>query len=340
MPHELTLAPHAESAPDVAAALAGADVDRGFGVDIDATLAWVREVGARAPRAGEGRTRELWELLAGAARIDVAAARMLEPHLDSLAILAQAGQDQIEGATWGVFAAEGAQGRVRATETADGWILDGTKPWCSLASHLSHALVTAFVSDTERALFAVDLRGATVHPHDGPWHARGLPQVVSAPVDFDGTPATPVGGPGWYLERPGFAWGGMSVAAVWWGAAEGLREPLQRAASSDRADQLALVHLGSADAALWAARAVLAEAAGLVDAGGTGHPGLLAQRVRTVVARAATQVLAEADGALGPGPLVSDGRHAARVADLHLYLRQDHAARDVARIGRDLVEGR
>ncbi|WP_251453464.1 acyl-CoA dehydrogenase [Microbacterium sp. Marseille-Q6648] len=363
VPHSLSLVPGQPAPETVATALHTAAAIEGFGTDLGATLDWCREVGRWAPRAGEGRTRELWELLAGTARLSVAAGRMLEPHLDALTILAQAGDVDLEGiaadsdATWGVFAAEGPHGRVRATETADGWTLTGTKPWCSLAQHLSHALVTAFVDDTERALFAVDLRDAGVAPHAGPWHARGLRQVVSAPVDFADAPAVPVGGPGWYLRRPGFAWGGMSVAAVWWGAAEGLRSPLERAASSERADQLSLVHLGTADAALWSARAVLAEAATLIDAdagapardsdpmGAGAQPdaptavdhGLLAQRVRTVVAQAAARVLAEADAALGPGPLVADEHHAARVADLHLYLRQDHAARDVARIGRDVL---
>jgi hypothetical protein len=168
-----------------------------------------------------------------------------------------------------------------------------------------------------------------------------MPDIISAPVDFDGAIAAPVRGPEWYLTRPGFAWGGMSVAAVWWGGAVGVAEPLHSAARSERADQVALVHLGRADAALWAARAVLAEAASVIDAGESSAIGdrLLAERVRGVVADAANAVLAEADAALGPAPLVADLAHARRVADLHLYLRQHHALRDSARLGRELVGG-
>lgn len=166
-----------------------------------------------------------------------------------------------------------------------------------------------------------------------------MPDVVSAPVDFDGALAVAIGEPEWYLTRPGFSWGGLSVAACWWGGAVGVAEPLRSAAQSDRADQVALVHLGRADAALWAARAVLAEAASLIDAGASSAIGdrLLAERVRGVVADAANAVLAEADAALGPAPLVADLAHARRVADLHLYLRQHHALRDSARIGREVV---
>lgn len=330
----------AESGGALTAAIAAArEVDE-FGVSVEATLAWCVEAGRIAPIIGTGRTRELWELLATTAEIDVAAARMLEPHLDALAILHQAGVSADPGSSWGVFAAEAADARLIAEPSSRGWVLRGTKPWCSLASDLTHALVTAHIGDSQRGLFAVDLRAAGVRPHTGPWVARGLPQVVSAPVDFDGVEAIAVGDAGWYLRRPGFAWGGMSVAACWWGAALALLAPLTHAARTERADQLSLVHLGRVDAALWGARAVLAEAAELIDSGA--HDSaiderLIAERVRAVVADAATLALSEADAALGPGPLVTALSHARRVADLHLYLRQHHGPRDLARIGRSVA---
>ena len=309
----------------------------------------VPEIGRRATARDEVGTLEKWELLAATAFRDVAAARILEPHLDALEILAQAAADAgvesvdldaihvDEDSTWGVFAAEGPGVRVEARQTESGeWLLTGTKPWCSLAAHVSHCLVTAHVGE-ERRLFAVDMRATGVRPHPGPWVARGLPEIVSAPVDFHDVRAVPIGSPGWYLTRPGFAWGGMAVAACWWGGAIGLVAPLLKAARSERADQLALVHLGRVDAALWAARAVLAEAAELIDSGSSSLVGdrMLAERVRSVVADAATLALAESDAALGPGPLVTDLAHARRVAGLHLYLRQHHALRDTARIGRE-----
>lgn len=348
------LVPGAAASARVRDAMRAAEGIDGFGTDPDATLAWCVDVGSWAPPVGDGATAELWELLATTAARDVSAARMLEPHLDALSILHQAGADvdRSRGDTWGVFAAEGPGAGVRAVQEPGGWRLRGTKPWCSLAAHLTGALVTAFVADGTRGLFAVDLREAGVRPHPGPWVARGLPHVVSAPVDFEDVPAVPVGDAGWYLERPGFAWGGMSVAACWWGAAVAVARELHTPARAERADQVALVHLGRADAALWAARAALSEAATLVDAAGTpdathlasdagpdasGGERLLAARVRSIVADAAALVLAESDAALGPAPLVADEAHARRVADLHLYLRQHHGLRDIARIGRELA---
>ncbi|ANJ27324.1 acyl-CoA/acyl-ACP dehydrogenase [Agromyces aureus] len=318
-----------------------------FGLDVVATLSWAARVGGEMPLPGRGETARLWGILAGVAAIDVAGARILEPHLDAIAILEQASADGVVDAdavagldlsaesSWGVYAAEGPGVRLEATEHDGAWTVEGTKPWCSLAAHVSHALVTGWIGEGERGLFAVRMRDSDVHPHDGPWVSRGLRQVVSASVDFDRVRAVPVGGPGWYLRRPGFAWGGMGVAAAWWGAAHPLRDALTRAAQGAGADQLASVHLGSADLALWAARAVLAEAAAELDTPGSGlDPKLLAARVRACAADAVERVLTTADHALGPGPLTSDETYARRVADLRIYIAQHHAERDLARLGR------
>ena len=344
--------------------LALVDAVRTFAGAVAPALEWAGVVGRVAPHPGSGRTAQLWELLASTAAADVGVARILEPHLDALAILAAAGDVDLaavgadSASTWGVYAAEGPGVRVMATQGAGGWTLDGIKPWCSLAQDVSHALVTAW-TDEGRALFAVDLRGSAVSPDAGPWVARGLSQVVSAPVRFDAAPAVPVGPTGWYLSRPGFAWGGIGVAACGWGGAVGVARDVFAACARREPDQIALAHLGAVDTALAGARAVLLEASDVVDAAGLPsagsaplpagdlqparlqHPDLppavLARRVRNVVARAVEETLARAAHALGPAPLAHDEAHARRVADLALYVRQHHAERDDAALGRDLV---
>lgn len=321
----------------------------GFGTDVEATLAWAVAVGAT--RAVDRPLVDDWSLLASVAARDVAAARVLEPHLDALDILDQARRDGIDidvdaigadaGSSWGVFAAEGPGARLDAHRGPRGWRLTGTKPWCSLAQHLSHALVTAWVGD-ERRLFAVALRTAEVSARSGPWHARGLTAVVSAPVDFASAVAVPVGEPGWYLRRPGFARGGVGVAACWWGGAIPLRAALLEAARRPDADQLSRAHLGRVDTALWNARLTLGSAVREMDGPGslTADPGTLAARTRAVVADAVEVTLSESARALGPLPLVADEAHARRVADLQIYVRQHHADRDLARIGASVSEGR
>ncbi|MBE9928064.1 acyl-CoA dehydrogenase, partial [Cellulosimicrobium cellulans] len=83
---------------------------------------------------------------------------------------------------------------------------------------------------------------------------------------------------------------------------------------------------------------VLAEAASAVDTGVEGaDASLLARRVRGVVAEAVEEVQRRCAHALGPGPLTTDERFARRVADLGLYVRQHHAERDDASLGRALL---
>ena len=85
---------------------------------------------------------------------------------------------------------------------------------------------------------------------------------------------------------------------------------------------------------------MLVAAAEAIDSGGpaAAEPALLAARVRHVVAGAAEQVLHRVGHALGPGPLSADADHVARVADLGLYLRQHHAERDAATLGRLVLD--
>lgn len=153
-------------------------------------------------------------------------------------------------------------------------------------------------------------------------------------VSFDATPAEPVGAPGWYLSRPGFAWGGMGVAVCWHGGARGLQETLRRA-SAARTGELPALHAGIVDAALFGSAAALGHAAELIDAGkAEGTAGdVLGLQARAVVADAVERTIPQAGHALGPAPLAFDEDYARRVADLQLYVRQHHGERDLARLG-------
>jgi alkylation response protein AidB-like acyl-CoA dehydrogenase len=303
------------------------------GEDASAALRLAGQYGGLLPQPGGGQTAERWAVLAAVAERNLTAARVLEAHSDALAILAEAGMPEPEG-TWGVFAAEAAPHRLEAVSQNGRTVLHGVKPWCSLADQLGYALVTAHAGD-DRRLYRVGLRdpSVTVNPAEG-WVARGLRTVTSVAVRFDQTPADPVGEPGWYLTRSGFAWGGMGVAACWHGGARGLLTALLRAAA-ERGGELRAMHAGLTDAAVWASAAVLSRAAALIDTGqAAGSAGaLLGLRVRAVAASTAERAIRQAGHALGPAPLAFDAEHAQRVADLEIYVRQHHAERDLARLG-------
>lgn len=307
--------------------------------DIPGALLLARELGAELPQPGSPGTLQLWDSLARAASVDLTATRAIEPHLDAVGILAQAGIDAPGDATFGVYAAEGPGVRLEAHRSGDGWELRGTKAWCSLAGEVSHCLVTAWVDDDNRGLFLTDLRQPSVQVLDAPWISSGLSLIPSGPVQMGGATAMPVGAPGWYLTRPGFAWGGIGVAAIWYGAAVGVATRLRESVRK-RSDDIALMHLGACDSALLGARAALRLAADEISSGAVpaGTEWAYAVRVRDACAQAAEAVLRHADHAMGPGPLTSDDAYARLVDDLRIYVRQHHAERDQLTLGRSVLE--
>jgi len=332
------------STPDELAALGPLLEAAAAGVgDVPALLALAKDLGETAPKPGSGRTAFLWEILASVTAVDVAAGRILEPHLDAAAILAQAtgagGTVPLDG-TWGVFAAEAPGLTLEAKEAGGTVVLQGSKPWCSIAAQLDHAVLTAHLEGGGRAAFAVDLHAAGVSFADPHWTSRGLREIPSGTVHFDAVPAVPLGGAGWYYQRPGFAWGGMGVAACWLGGAVAVArsyaDALKTAADGGREpDQLALAHLGEIDRTLSGLLHYLARTAARIDAGELSGPGAWSEalRVRGSVAAAVDRIQALVGQNLGPGPLAFDEPYAKRMADLSLYVRQHHAMRDDAQLG-------
>jgi alkylation response protein AidB-like acyl-CoA dehydrogenase len=308
------------------------------GEDIEASLQLARTYGPLVPLPGSGDTDRRFAVLSALGQANLTVARVFEAHTDAIAILAEAGVYDETGAnvTYGVFAAEGPGEPLRAeSDGGGGFRLTGIKPWCSLGSHLDSALITAEVFGG-RQLFRVDLHdlSVTADPTTG-WVARGLRSVTSTSLRFDATPVQPIGAVDWYLTRAGFSWGGIGVAACWYGGALGLGQSLI-GATSPLLDPLSALALGNTDALLHAAKAVLTLAATMIDGGeATGAAGeVLALRTRAIVADAAEQILREVGHALGPAPLAFNEEHARRAADLTLYVRQHHGERDLAALGR------
>lgn len=321
--------------------------------DVPALLVIARDIGQTAPKPGEGNTAKLWELLASITAVDVAAGRVLEPHLDAVAILAQADGAQADvpatpDGAWGVFAAEGPGLKLEAKrDDAGSYVLNGSKPWCSLASQLDGAVITAHTEDNGRAAFAVNLTDPGVTCETPPWTSRGLREIPSGTVHFDQVPATPVGGDDWYFKRPGFAWGGIGVAACWLGGAVAVardfRTALTKAAENGRKpDQIALASLGEVDRIITSVTGYLAQTVERIDAGVSADSSSAwseALRVRGTVAAAVERVQTEVTQNLGPGPLAFNEAYGKRMADLSLYIRQHHAMRDDAQLGALTLKG-
>jgi hypothetical protein len=320
--------------------------------NIPELLAIAGEIGHTAPKPGEGNTAKLWELLASVTAVDVAAGRVLEPHLDALAILAQSGSEAIETGTWGVFAAEGPGMKLEAkTGPSGNYVLNGAKPWCSLAAQLDNAIITAHTEGNGRTAFAVSLKDPGVSCETPKWTSRGLQEIPSGTVQFEHVKAAPVGDEGWYFKRPGFAWGGMGVASCWFGGAVAMARDFRAALAAGvgngrNPDQIALASLGEVDRILTSVGGYLAETAERIDAGGLADSGAdgssawsEALRVRGTVAAAVERVLTVVSQNLGPGPLAFNEAYGKRIADLSLYIRRHHALRDDAQLGALTLDG-
>lgn len=306
----------------------------------DLVWRWLAAGQIDLPAPGSGNTGRRWAKLAAMTEHDTVAGRLAEAHADAVAILAELdGPAPQSGQLWGVWAAEAPDGVVMVHDGEDGPRLDGTKAWCSGAGVCTHALVTARHADNTRGLYAVDLSRPEVTPLDHSWRNPGMCESDTRAVRFTDAPAVSVGRPNQYLERDGFWYGAIGVAACWLGGARGVAGPLYRAVGDDHSsashDPHAHAHLGVVDAALSAAEAMLWSAAGYVDGNADdGRAELIARRVRAVVEHAVDEAITRTGRALGPTPLVLDGAHAQRVADLTIYVRQSHAERDLAALGR------
>ena len=290
------------------------------------------------PLPGSGETAQRWRRLAELTEADVVAGRLAEAHTDAVAILAElGGPDPKPDQLWGVWAAESGDAALLAHGDGDAVTLEGTKVWCSGAGICTHALVTARVDSERRGLFAVDLGDRHARPLPSNWRNTGMAESDTRSVQFTGAPAVSVGTPGEYLDRPGFWHGAIGVSACWLGGARAVAAPLYARATRESVDPHTLAHLGAVDAAIAAAEATLLSAARQVDADPLDREGraeLIARRTRAVVETAVDETITRTGRALGPGPLAQDAKHAGRVADLTMYVRQSHAERDLAELGR------
>ncbi len=163
-------------------------------------------------------------------------------------------------------------------------------------------------------------------------------RAASGDVLFHDAAAAEIGKPGQYTTRPGFWQGGCGIAACWYGGALPFADAVA-ALVARRDDPHAAAHLGAIDAALSPVRALLAETAGWIDAHPAAAPRLQALRARAAAEDAVAAVLSHAGRALGAGPLCRDESIARRFADLPVFVRQSHAERDLAELGRVLSTG-
>lgn len=287
------------------------------------------------PLPGAGDTPQRHRRLADWGALDLSLARLAEAHTDALAIIAEGGHRPRPGALYGVWAADAPPHRVTCDPLEDGrWRINGLKPYCSGATLVDAALVTAQHADGVR-LFDVPVDGLAVAAQPSTWQAFALSDTDTTAVRFDSVAvaaSAQIGAPGWYLNRPGFWHGSIGPAACWAGGALSLVDAATRL---NRRDPHSRAHVGALQATAWGLDALLAEAGRQIDSDprdGCGAARTRGLKLRHLVERACSEVLDRFGRATGPQLLAHDAQVVRQHAALTLYIRQCHAERDLETI--------
>ena len=286
-----------------------------------------------APPA-EGHTAERHLALMQLGRADLSSARLAEAHTDALAILAESRRSSGTAGIYGVWASDGPQGRLTATRREEGgWSISGTKEYCSGATLVDAALVTAH-SEDGILLFDVPLDTPGVAALPSTWASPAFSDTATGPVSFADTSlpdSALVGSAGWYLSRAGFWHGAIGPSACWAGGALSL---IDAAARLNRKDPHSRAQVGALQAIAWGFEAILVKVGAEIDLdpAGSDRARVRALKVRHLIERWCTEVMDRFGQATGPQLLAHDPRTVRQHAALALYLRQCHGARDLENI--------
>jgi alkylation response protein AidB-like acyl-CoA dehydrogenase len=290
------------------------------------------EFGERLPIPGAGSTADRHRMLLEFGRTDLSLARIAEAHTDALAILEEGGTTHPAQKLYGVWASDGPNSLLTAERRTDGcWRLSGRKQYCTGATFVDRALVTAH-NDGHILLFDVSLRTPGIRIEPSTWETPALSDTATGPVSFTHVNVAAdalIGGPDWYLERPGFWHGAIGPAACWAGGALAL---IDAATQLSRKDPHSRAHLGALQASGWMLHAILEQAGRQIDADSedrTHTARVRALKVRHLIERQCTEVLDRFGRATGPQLLAYDAQVARQHMALTLYIRQCHGERDL-----------
>lgn len=279
-------------------------------------------------------------------RWSIPGARLAEGHIDALRILDQAGREPVPGAIYGVWASRSRGGGLTAHSGAEVDLrLTGTVPFASGAGLIDRALVSATTEDGRSLLVDADVLD---WPYDeNSWRTTAMAESRSFTVtvsDRRVSAADQVGPAGFYLDRPAFFPGGVGVAAVWAGAAARVADLLAGFLNAGpEPGPVAASHLGRIRIELVTMNAVIAAAGRRLPVvlggddpdpdSGPADRQLLSTEVRAVVGAAVRRLLDTARTLAGPAGLAQEPGLGDAIADLDLYVRQQHADRDAEFLG-------
>jgi alkylation response protein AidB-like acyl-CoA dehydrogenase len=140
------------------------------------------------PLPGKGSTAQRHARLMQVGREDLSLARLAEAHWDAVAILAEAGRTGSRGCLYGVWASEIPDRGLQLRPVANGYVISGTKLFCSGADIVGRALVT--VASPEPYLVELDVEHLREHTlvDVGSWKTDAFRTTRTGTVSFDDFP--------------------------------------------------------------------------------------------------------------------------------------------------------
>ena len=300
---------------------------------LDAQLKdFARTAAALVPLPGAGQTPQRLQQLFHWGTRDLSFARIAEAHTDALAILAESGHPPRPAALYGVWASDAPPSHVACSRLGDsGWRIDGIKQFCSGATLVDAALVTAH-HEGGILLFDLPLHDGHVTVQPSAWASPAFADTATTAVEFKGLVVSDdcrLRADGWYLSRPGFWHGAAGPAACWAGGAQSL---INAAGASKRKDPHTRAHLGALQSIAWGLHAILEQTGREIDADpgdASGSGRTRALKMRHLIERMCTETLDRFARATGPHLLAYDAHVIRQATALNLYIRQCHGERDL-----------
>jgi hypothetical protein len=300
----------------------------------------------QTPSSLHSLLRELY----AAGRQDLAAARLLEGHVDALQLLRRYGRDPRVHRLADRLEASGSCGVWNADLPGDPLRIEnkfivGGKSFASGAGLLTHALVTVRADDPARVqLILVDLARSPPEIDRDWWRVVGMQASHTHRVHWQQLPldgVTLIGGPGDYAREPWFSGGALRFVAVQAGGLAGLFDAVRAhlIAREREGDPHQLARLARLYTAADTASALCARAAGqwFETEGETrlayvGH-------VRLAVSDLAVSAIALAQEAIGVEALFEAHPACRILTDLMVYIRQPGPDRKREALGKALALG-
>lgn len=258
-------------------------------------------------------------------------AKLAEAHWDALSIL---NENRLYSAIskpplYAVWASENPENPLKINLIENKYYLSGTKMFCSGSQMVDRALISV-----EGMLIDIELNDKYLSYDSSFWTSRAFEETNTYSIHFHNLPFSKdqiIGEKNWYTQRKGFWIGALGPAACWGGGAAGL---VNYAKQNKRQDPHTLAHLAAMESNIWAIDCILKNSAILIDNNEPINYHLLALKTRHCVENLCTDILRRFTRAYGPFPITCDAKVSKRYQELDIYLRQNHAERDLEQLGK------